>query len=130
MIRLSSWMSLISMIVGFGSLRVAQQNAIVRKSYVVGERIERIHTVENDLAWLNAQVVGLTSPARLAHVAEERRLKLVAWSAIAVADGTQGSDHSIARGDPAAGRTHHRSARLAQATAPSDGSVDAGGVGD
>ena len=78
--RLSRWMMLIGALVGLGCLQVAQRTAIVLKSYAVGERLAHLHAQENEVAWLDAHVTGLGSPARLAEVAEERRLKLVAWS--------------------------------------------------
>ena len=80
MMRLSRWMLVIGIVVGFGCLKVAQRNAILVKSYAVGERMGRLHAKRNEVAWLHAQVTGLSSPSHLAQMAEERRLELVAWS--------------------------------------------------
>ena len=73
-------MLLIGVIVGLGCLQVAQRNAIFLKGYAVGDRIDRVHTQETEVSWLGARVVGLGSPTRLSQLAQERHLKLVAWS--------------------------------------------------
>ena len=80
--RLQQWLILVGLVVGLGCLQVAQRNAIFFKGYAVGERMHRMHARETEVAWLNAEVQALQSPTRLAHVAEERRLKLVAWSSL------------------------------------------------
>lgn len=77
--RLSRWMALIGIVVGLGCLQVAQRNAVFLQALAVGERLRDLHAQENDVSWSNAHIIGLTSPLRLAQVAEERRLKLVAW---------------------------------------------------
>lgn len=77
--RLSRWMLVIGIMVGLGCLQVAQRNAILLKSYGVGERMNRIHARQTELAWLQAHVTELSSPTHLAQMAQERRLKLVAW---------------------------------------------------
>lgn len=71
-------MMLIGVVVGIGCLQVAQRNALVLKGYVVGERLQKVHAQERDIAWLDADVTGLVSPSHLARVARERELKLVA----------------------------------------------------
>ena len=78
--RLSRWLVIIGIMVGVGCLRVAQRNAVLVKSYAVGDRMTRLHEQQNDVAWLQAQVTELSSPTQLARAAEARRLKLVAWS--------------------------------------------------
>ncbi|MBI3330686.1 MAG: hypothetical protein HYZ96_01080 [Candidatus Omnitrophica bacterium] len=80
--RLSHWVALIAVMVGIGFLRVSQRNALLLKGYAVGERLHRVHAKETDVTWLAATVDGLASPAHLAQVAEERRLKLVARSTL------------------------------------------------
>ena len=77
---LSRWMLLIAVLVGLGCLEVAQRNAVVLKGYAVGAQTERVHTQRTEVAWLNMKVTGLSSPTRLAQIAQDRRLKLVAWS--------------------------------------------------
>ena len=77
---LSRWMLLIGVVVGLGCLQVAQRNAIFLKGYAVGDRIDQVHTQETEVSWLGARVVGLESPTRLSQLAQERHLKLVAWS--------------------------------------------------
>lgn len=72
-------MLLIAAMVGLGCLQVAQRNAVFLQALAVGERLRDLHAQENDVSWSNAHIIGLTSPLRLAQVAEERRLKLVAW---------------------------------------------------
>ena len=79
---LSRWMTLIGIVVALGCLEVSQRNAIFLKGYALGDRLGQVHKQETDVSWLNAHVTGLTSPGRLARVAQERRLKLVAWSTL------------------------------------------------
>ena len=81
--RFSYWMMLIAVVVGVGWLQVSQRNALFLKGYAVGERLQRVHVQETDLSWLHAKVVGLTSPTRLAEVAQHRQLNFVAWSRLA-----------------------------------------------
>ena len=80
--RLSRWLTLIAILVGLGCLQVAQRNALYVKGYALGDRMERIHTQETDVSWLSAQVVALASPPHLSQIAQERQLKLVAWSTL------------------------------------------------
>ena len=83
--RLSHWVALIAVMVGIGFLRVSQRNALLLKGYAVGERLHRVHAKETDVTWLAATVDGLASPAHLAAVAQDRRLKLVAWATLSSA---------------------------------------------
>ena len=76
----SRWLLLIVVLVGLGCLKAAQHNAMFLKGYAVGKRVSRLHTQENDVAWLQAHVMELTSPTHLSQVAQDRQLKLVAWS--------------------------------------------------
>ena len=80
---ISRWFTLIAIMVGLGCLQVAQRHAILLKGYAVGARMGNVHTQETDLSWVNAHVVGLSSPTHLAQVAQERRLTFVAWSRLA-----------------------------------------------
>ena len=80
--RLSGWITLVAVMVGLGCLQVSQRNALFLKGYEVGERMSRVHAQDTDVSWLRARVGGLTSPTRLARVAQERRLQLVAWSTL------------------------------------------------
>ena len=79
---LSRWMGLIGIVVTFGCLKVSEHNALYLKGYAVGERLTRVHQQETTLSWLHAQVTGLESPGRLARAAQDRQLKLVAWSTL------------------------------------------------
>ena len=79
---LSRWMGLIGIVVAFGCLKVSQHNALYVKGYAVGERLTQVHQQETDLSWLHARVTGLESPGRLARAAQDRQLKLVAWSTL------------------------------------------------
>ncbi len=86
--RLAHWVTLIGLLVGLGCLQVAQRNALFLQGYAIGERMGRVHTTENDVAWLNMRVVGLASPTHLSQVAQERRLNLVAWSTLSPVPGS------------------------------------------
>ena len=107
--RLSHWFALIGLLVAVGCLQVAQHNALFLSGYAVGGRLARVHAQQNDVSWLSAQVVGLASPTHLANVAEDRGLKLVAWSMLPhevsfAAEGartTAGSLVHVASIDPA-----------------------------
>lgn len=90
-------MALIGVVVGLGCLQVAQRNAIFLKGYAVGERMHRVHTRENEVAWLSTRVTGLASPMRLADIAKERRLTLVAWSRLSPAVA---QPHGMSPDDP------------------------------
>ena len=81
--RLSRWLALIALVVGFGGLQVAQRNALFLQGYALGDRMSRMHAQETEVAWLRARVTGLASPMHLAQVAQDRQLKLVAWSTLA-----------------------------------------------
>ena len=76
------WLLLIAVMVGVGAVQVSQHNALWLQGYAVGKQTQRIHALEGDVSWLNAQVIGLASPARLADVAQERHLNLVAWATL------------------------------------------------
>lgn len=92
---ISRWLSLIAVMVGFGGLRVAQHNALWLQGYAVGKQTQHLHAMESDVAWLKAQVTGLASPARLAEVAHERRLALVAWAPLILAASPHVPDSSM-----------------------------------
>ena len=76
------WLLLIAIMVGIGGAQVAQHNALWLQGYAVGTQMQQVHAMEGDVSWLNAQVIGLASPARLANVAQEKHLDLVAWAAL------------------------------------------------
>ena len=95
------WLLLIAMLVGIGFLSVSQHNALMLRGYAIGERMHRVQVQETELAWLDARVDGLASPAHLAQLARARQLELVAWSMLAptpsiayaaVPDHLQGDD--------------------------------------
>jgi len=79
---LSRWMALIGLVVGLGCLRVTQHHAVVFKGYAVGDRASRVHAQHNEVAWLNARIAGLASPAHLGEVAQQRHLKFIARSTL------------------------------------------------
>ena len=83
--RLRHWLLLIGGVVALGCLQVAQRTAVVMKGYAVGDGIRRLHARQTDVSWLNVQIAELSSPARLAQVAKDRQLKLVAWSTLSPA---------------------------------------------
>lgn len=78
--RFAQWFGLIGVVIGLGCFQVTQRNALFMAGYALGERAHAIHTQETQLTWLQAQVVGLESPKHLARMAQDRKLKLVAWS--------------------------------------------------
>ena len=94
--RLSHWMALIAVFVAVGFLSVSQRNAIYGQGYAVGRRLHKLHAEQSDVSRLRAHVTGLEAPTRLAQLADERRLKLVAWSTlspdrpVAVASAAEG----------------------------------------
>lgn len=79
---LRRWLLLIAILVGIGVLSVSQHNALILSGYAIGERMHRVQLQETELAWLDARVNGLASPARLAQLARARQLELVAWSTL------------------------------------------------
>ena len=81
--RCSRWLSLIGVVVVLGCLQVAQRTAVVMKGYGLGQRLRDVHARETDVSMLSLQITELSSPGRLAKVAKDRQLKLVAWSTIA-----------------------------------------------
>jgi hypothetical protein len=81
---LKRWMLVIGGMGLIGMVRVAQHTALWLKAYEVGQRATRVHALENHTQWLSAEVAGAQAPLRLARVARERKLKLVAWSAMPV----------------------------------------------
>ena len=78
--RFTRWLVLIAVCAGWGLMQVAWRTTLLANSYRLGEATERLHRAQTDVAWLTAEVIALQSPARLARVAKERDLKLVAWS--------------------------------------------------
>lgn len=79
---LSRWMYLIAVLVGVGCLEVAQRSALVTEGYAVAQRQQAVDERAAAVSWLDTRVAGLSSPAHLAQVAQERHLKLVAWSTL------------------------------------------------
>ena len=80
--RLTHWLMGIGVVVAIGCLQVAQRNALFLQGYAIGSRVSRLHTEQTDVAWLHARVTQLSSPTNLARAAQERQLKLVAWSTL------------------------------------------------
>ncbi|MBI2885524.1 MAG: hypothetical protein HYY15_05070 [Candidatus Omnitrophica bacterium] len=81
-VKLRRWLFVLGILVAVGMLRVAQQTAVWRAAYRVGADVQRLHALENETAWLHADVLSLHSPTRLAGMMRNRRDqdKLVAWS--------------------------------------------------
>lgn len=115
--KLAHWFLLIGLLMVVGLLQVTQRNAVLLKGYALGDRVRQLHAQETQLSWLRAQVIGLSSPAHLAEVAQERRLKLVAWSTF--------SPGPTRAAVPGAGSLVHLAA-----TTPSDASADDGDTSD
>lgn len=57
---------LIGLLVAIGCLQVAQRNAVFLKGYALGRQTEQLHLQETELSWLQARVIALKSPVRLA----------------------------------------------------------------
>jgi len=96
------WLTLIAVMIGLGGVQVAQHNALWLQGYAIGKQTQRLHAMEGDITWLQAQVTGLASPARLADVAQERRLALVAWVPLmsgASLTGVPSASTAVARPD-------------------------------
>lgn len=83
---LKGWFLLIGLCVVCGMLQVAWRNAVIMKAYDLGDRVSRLERAQTDVALLTTEVAALESPVRLAQVAEERKLELVAWSPLAAAN--------------------------------------------
>ena len=80
--NMKRWMVLIGGMVLIGVARVAQHTSLRLQSYAVGQRTVRLHELDNQTQWMEAQVVGAQSPLHLARLAKERKLNLVAWSSM------------------------------------------------
>jgi hypothetical protein len=83
--RLGRWFALIGLMAGLGFAQVTQQSALWLTAYELGRRHTKLHELENDMAWLQTKLVHLRSPSYLVRVMKDRRLELVAWSALAPA---------------------------------------------
>ena len=95
--RLSRWLALIGVVVGVGCLQVSQRNALFMKGYAVGERARAVETQQTQVSWLRTRVVGLASPQRLGRVAQDQRLKLVAWSTLPTSNALQSAGPVLAK---------------------------------
>ncbi len=80
--RLRPWLLGIMVLLLIGCLRVAQRSAIVSKGYAVGYRVHRLHAERSNMSWLGDRVATLESPWYLSSVADERNLRLTAWSTL------------------------------------------------
>ena len=81
---LKQWALLIACVAVVGIARVAQQTTLRLKAYDVGARLTQVHELENRTQWMEAQVDGAHAPLHLARIARQRKLELVAWSAMPV----------------------------------------------
>ncbi len=79
---LPRWLFLIGMLVVLGFARVAQQNATIAQAYVVSAHAQQLHREQTEVDWLQARVIGLSSPGRLAETAKARGMEFVAWSTL------------------------------------------------
>lgn len=73
---------LIGIMVLVGAVRVSQQTALRLRAYALGRQQRQLATLENESLWLNAQVIGLQSPARLAATMQAEHRQLVARSTL------------------------------------------------
>jgi hypothetical protein len=67
---------------GLGMILVAQRNAVLRSSYCVGEGIRQVHAQQMQLAWQQTRVIGLSAPAGLSDVQQQRGLRFIARSTL------------------------------------------------
>ncbi len=74
-------------LVALGCFQVAQHNAVILKGYALGARTRALHQQETDVAWLDARVMALASPAHLDDVAHTRRLQLIARATLPMPPG-------------------------------------------
>ena len=77
---LRRWLMLVGTLVLWGTLQVTWRNALVMKSYAVGERLEHEQATQTRVRQLTAKVESLESPTHLAAISSQRKLGLVAWS--------------------------------------------------
>ena len=126
--RVSQWLMLVGVLVSVGMLQVAQRTAIVRRGYALGQRTHRLHEAERDVAWLRAQLQGLSSPNRLTDVSQTRQQPFIAWSLLSQAPRTSQTTPPVALSAPepsdgkslqAPSRGSPRESRVAQAS-PAD----------
>ncbi len=80
--KLRDWFVVFSVVVLLGCLKVSQRNGLIMQGYSVGENIQRLQVQERELAWLKMDVLGASSPTRLAKIAQEREWDFVAWSTL------------------------------------------------
>lgn len=75
---LSRWLFALGIMTGVGCLLVGQRMALTLQGYRLGADVRETHQRGGEVAWLETQVVNLSSPVHLAAVAKERKLELVA----------------------------------------------------
>ena len=73
--RLTHWIFLIIFVVIIGCLQVTMHNAVVFKSYALGNQWQSVHQKKTEVAWLDARVLKLTSPTHLAEVARKEKMQ-------------------------------------------------------
>lgn len=80
--RLTRWLALVAICVGCGLLQVSLRHRMIAQGYGLGERLGRLEQSRTEVARLTVEVVGLESPVHLAQITRQRKLELVAWSAL------------------------------------------------
>lgn len=99
--RLTHWFVLLAALVGLSALQATHRTLLVLKGYAVEERLEQLHAREVALARLDTRLAELRSPARLAEIAREQQLKLVAWSRLDAVRAPDPGTAGAAAGKPA-----------------------------
>ena len=72
--------ALIGVMFGVGMMVVAVQNAVWMKAYDLGRRHDAFTRTDVRATWLEAEVRGLSSPAKLVDRLSNGKQKFVAWT--------------------------------------------------
>ena len=76
--KLQRWLFFVGGVIGTGICLVTVRNLVFLRGYALGGRVQRLQQDEMRLAWLEARVITLASPASLSDAAESNKLQLVA----------------------------------------------------
>lgn len=74
--------ALIGVMFGVGMTVVTARSAVWRKGYDLGRRQEALRRTDIRATWLQAEVMGLRSPAQLVDHLSSEKQKFVAWTQV------------------------------------------------
>ena len=97
--QLTRWLVLVAVCVGCGLLQVSLRHRIIAQGYGLGEQLSHLEQSRTDVARLTVDVVGLESPVYLSQVTAQRKLELIAWSALEDTASGQRATMQVAQGD-------------------------------